>query len=82
MVSDSPPESRAEELARIVENRARLEEDRQRAEEALGKARQSGSREELAAAERALGRLDAHIAASVAAEILLRPPTGEAPAHE
>jgi hypothetical protein len=81
VVSDSPSDSRAVD-------RARLEERSQKALEAFRKARQSGSaqaaaaRDEWMAAELALGHSDAVVAAKLAAEMLMRPPTGEAPAHE
>jgi hypothetical protein len=61
----------------------------QRALEALGKAAQSGSPEELAAAFEEWEASKPDIthwgvlrAAEIAAELLLRPPTGEVPPHE
>ena len=78
VVSDSPSDSRAEDRARLVERG-------QRALEALIRAAQSGSREGLEAANEeweASGRAVTDWGLRMAAEALLRPPPGEAPAHE
>jgi hypothetical protein len=82
VVSDSPSETTAEEGARLAERC-------NRALEALMKATRSGGREELEAAgaewesaDRDFNNWNATAPLKLAAEMLMRPPTGEAPAHD